>query len=476
MRSFQLIGATLGLALSVGCGAASADSSVSDHRVALEQADTRAGASAAALNLLARQALAQAKDSRAVEALRLAGAPGLQALLSEAEAAGRLDSTLDPLLDRVAGQRYARHARLYWYTDLDRARERARAERKPILSLRLLGDLRDDLSCANSRYFRVVLYPDPAIAALLRDSFVLHWSSERPAPKITVEYGDGRKLVRTITGNSAHYVLDAKGRVLDVLPGLIAPAAFAEELSEAIGFAIELRDVSDAEFARSMRARHGRAEMKLLNKWKSELEAQGVQLERGGVSALREQNLRFSVTVAAAQAAPPARVAARVAIGKGMVENRLLPEIVPFPTFTVNEIEKKSNGEVWQRVAKRHRFETQLSAASRALMRELAPRGFDSRGAPVPLDDAGFEKLIESFETSLALDTVQNGLDLRRRVHERLSSHPRDSFEELNRWLYASVFLTPRSDPWLGLTSDDAFTALPADGIVSAGSAQVPLL
>ena len=470
MRSFQfqLIGMTLGLALSVGCGAASADTSVSDHRVALEQADARAGASSAALNILARQALAAAKDTRAVETLRRAGPPGLQALLSEAEAARPLDASLDPLLDRVAGQRYARHSRLYWYTDLDRARERARTERKPILSLRLLGDLREDLSCANSRYFRVVLYPDPVVGALLRETFVLHWSSERPAPKITVEYGDGRKLVRTITGNSAHYVLDANGRVLDALPGLMAPSAFAAELSQAANFANQLRDVSETEFARAMRARHGRAEMTLLRQWKAELDALGIRVEQGDVGALREQNLRFSAVAAAVQAAPPAAAAARVAIGKGMVENRLLPAIVLVPTFTSNELAKKSDREIWQRVAKRHRSEARLSSESLALMRELAPRGFDLQRTPVPLDDAGFEKLIESFESSLAVDTAQNRLDLRRRVHERLSSQPRDSFDELNRWLYASVFLTPRSDPWLGLTSDDAFTALPADGIVSA--------
>jgi hypothetical protein len=471
MRSFplQLIGTTLGLALFMGCGAASADSSVTDdHRVALERADSRAGATSAALNLLARQALAHANDTRAVEALRRAGAPGLQALLAEAEAARRLDEKLDPLLERVAGQRYARHARLYWYTDLDLARERAGAERKPILSLRLLGDLREDLSCANSRYFRVALYPDPAVGALLRERFVLHWSSERPAPKITVEYGDGRKLVRTITGNSAHYVLDANGRVLDALPGLMAPTAFAAELSEAARFAGQLRHVSETEFARAMRARHGQAEMTLLRNWKSELEALGIHVESSDVRALREQNLRFSAVAAAAQAAPRAAVAARVAIGKGMVENRLLPAVAPLPTFTVNEIEKKSNREVWQRMAERHRSEARLSSESLALMRELLPRGFDARGVPVPLDDAGFEKLIESFERSLAVDTAQNRLDLRRRIHERLSLQPRESFDDLNRWLYASVFLTPRSDPWLGLTGDDAFTALPADGIVSA--------
>jgi hypothetical protein len=45
--------------------------------------------------------------------------------------------------------------------------------------------------------------------------------------------GDGRKLQRTLTGNSIHYVLDAAGRPVDALPGLYAPKVFHQMLMEA---------------------------------------------------------------------------------------------------------------------------------------------------------------------------------------------------------------------------------------------------
>jgi len=102
---------------------------------------------------------------------------------------------------------YASH--LYWYTDLDEAKRAAKAQNKPILTLRLLGNLNEEFSCANSRLFRAVLYPNSDVSKFLRENYILHWKSVRPAPRVTIDFGDGRKLERTITGNSAHYVLDA---------------------------------------------------------------------------------------------------------------------------------------------------------------------------------------------------------------------------------------------------------------------------
>ncbi len=111
---------------------------------------------------------------------------------------------------RYAGNATAMLAcQLYWYTNLEQAKAAAKVSGKPILSLRLLGKLDQDLSCANSRFFRVALYPNAAISKELRDKYILHWQSVRPAPKITIDFGDGRKLERTITGNSIHYILDA---------------------------------------------------------------------------------------------------------------------------------------------------------------------------------------------------------------------------------------------------------------------------
>jgi hypothetical protein len=71
-------------------------------------------------------------------------------------------------LDALCRQRDCDASELFWYTDLERAKTAAKASGKPILSLRLLGRLDEDLSCANSRFFRVAVYPDAAVGKLLR--------------------------------------------------------------------------------------------------------------------------------------------------------------------------------------------------------------------------------------------------------------------------------------------------------------------
>jgi len=37
--------------------------------------------------------------------------------------------------------------------------------------------------------------------------------------------------------------------------------------------------------------------------------------------------------------------------------------------------------------------------------------------------------------------------------------------DEFNERVYAELFLTPRSDPWLGLVPAEAYTALPENGL-----------
>src|SRR5204863_3294298 len=118
-------------------------------------------------------------------------------------------------IDAIAAQRDASASKLFWYTDFAEAKRVAKDSGKPILSLRLLGHLDEELSCANSRFFRTTLYANAEVSDYLRDHFVLHWKSVRPVPRITIDFGDGRKVERTITGNSIHYVLDADGRILD---------------------------------------------------------------------------------------------------------------------------------------------------------------------------------------------------------------------------------------------------------------------
>lgn len=127
---------------------------------------------------------------------------------------------------------------LPWFSDLASAIAEARRTNRPILSLRLLGRLDEELTCANSRFFRKFLYVDPTIHRMLRDHFVLHWQSLRPVPRVTIDFGGGRRITKTITGNSAHLVLDPYGRVVDALPGLFTREVFGQLLVRAHAMAM----------------------------------------------------------------------------------------------------------------------------------------------------------------------------------------------------------------------------------------------
>src|SRR6478735_5042072 len=97
-------------------------------------------------------------------------------------------------VDQIGAQRGCTVSRLYWYTDLAAAKAAAESTGRPILSLRMLGKLTDEFSCANSRFFRTALYSNKDISDYLRVNFVLHWQSERPVPRVTIDFGDGRKI------------------------------------------------------------------------------------------------------------------------------------------------------------------------------------------------------------------------------------------------------------------------------------------
>src|SRR5204862_5680066 len=82
-------------------------------------------------------------------------------------------------------------------------------------------------------------------------------------------------------------------------------------------------------------------------------------------------------------------------------------------------------------------------------------------------------RIVRAFESSIALDTVRNEYLLHRRVHEQFAeaAHLTADIDSLNEWVYAELFLTPSSDPWLGLAPQDVYTALEKDGRIEPNSA-----
>jgi hypothetical protein len=273
--------------------------------------------------------------------------------------------------------------------------------------LRLLGRLDEELSCANSRFFRTVLYADPRVADELRRNFVLHWQSVRPVPKLTVDFGDGRKIVGTLTGNSIHYVLDAQGRPIDALPGLWSAPAFLRRL-------VEARSVSPASSPAELLRR---------------LSTPAVSNDPSILPGSERRRLGdFKALIADGRA-----------LSKSMVERPLLGGTpLPIPLTSRDD-----------------RQDAKLSAPSIALIRAQNPG----------LDAAAMARLVGNFELALAADSAGNESDLRPRVLQILAQG--GDLETLNDRVYAEVFLTPRSDPWLGLASPDVYGALAGNGVVA---------
>jgi hypothetical protein len=365
---------------------------------------------------------------QAIAKLRAAGPAGLDAFLAAnpalAAATSAAEGPLTPeqerfsqALDRIGAQRDDRFAKLYWFTDLEAAKAEALRTGRPILSLHLLGRLDEELSCANSRFFRTALYSNAQVGALLRDHFVLHWQSVRPAPRITVDYGDGRKLETTITGNSIHYVLAADGEIVDALPGLYGPASFASELADAEAF------------LRRRAVMHTAVPMS--SHWHLAALRAG---EARGITAMSA--LAVSVPV------PDAGLAALRAMSKMGAERPLLRR-----AFAVGVPEPRSMppapGDT-------------LDATSRCLFAaKCAP---EVRGDPDRLGAA-----IARFEERMAADTAQNQ-SLRASILGRLLAGPID-LPALDHWVYSSLFLTPDDDPWLGLLQPDDYTGVENGGI-----------
>jgi hypothetical protein len=211
----------------------------------------------------------------------------------------------------------------------------------------------------------------------------MHWSSQRPVPVVTVDFGDGRTMRRSVTGNSIHYVLDSNGRPLDAMPGLYSAHEFIKRLNDSLALAAE--KPSDSR----LREWHAGAVQKL---------------EAGPPPTMVQEAFAPEVVVLArakaAAAAPNARVAGLRTMSKVRVEDPLL-------------------------------------------------------------------RVLAALQTSVAQETIQNEYNLHRQIHQWFAAGEPvvRAFEPFNDRVYAELFLTPKSDPWLGLAPTDAYPALDGDGL-----------
>jgi hypothetical protein len=393
------------------------------------------------------------ESATAIAELRALGPEGLQTLLevnsqqiNQYVANPTLSATpewlrLTAALDAVSQQRNSYLSGLYWYTDLAEARKASVASSKPILSLRLLGRLTDELSCANSRFFRTVLYSNVEVSSALRDRFVLHWETVRPAPVITIDFGDGRKLVRTITGNSIHYILDSEGHLIDGLPGLYGPRAFMRGLDEAETIFKQIRDAKAEQKAVLLTSYYGTRINRISIDWLNDVKKIGGK-EPEGVLIERDQDGN-------------ALAIAPLAVSKAMTEKTMLRAMM----YTSEALGRTTDEEAWKKIAALHVDDSRLDQRSIGLIKKQTQ--------DLPDGGKSLNYLLQNFQDSVALDTVRNEYRLHVKLYSWLAvDRRRTDLAALNEKVYAELFATPRSDPWLGLLQGDTYTGLDNGGVV----------
>ena len=345
---------------------------------------------------------------------------------SELETERRIQK-LESLLDSVSKQRHGSKSRLFWHTEMREALGAAKASGKPVLSLRMLGNLTEEFSCANSRFFRTTLYANESISKYLRDNYVLHWQSVRPVPKVTIDFGDGRVLNRTITGNSAHYLLTEDGKTIDCLPGLYGAVPFKAWL------------VSGTELASRVAAAPESKQQQLVQQHHSD----------------RIESLNTQLT------------------------NHMS---VVEPKFTnvrsVETYDSFMNDKLWQKLAYRHRSWSRLDKASKALIGTENPIGKTAaptaaEAVPIAVTKSFVEtpmvRMFRQLENNIGIDSVRNEYVLHRRIHQWFADSQKPfELEQLNERVYAQLFLTPSSDPWLGLKPAGVYSGLENDGVAKS--------
>jgi hypothetical protein len=372
-------------------------------------------------------------ELRNISELRAAGQLAVNDLYAKWAAAPPAErAALQKTLDKVCAQKDCHASRLFWYTDLDQAKEAARRLGRPILSLHLLGRLDEELSCANSRFFRTLLYSDDQVASILRDQYVLHWYSVREVPRVTIELGGGRVIHQTITGNSAHYLLSADGAPLDVLPGLYSPRAFRNQLEEWVTLYRMLSSGADRDA--------------LLDRYHTQhlTDASARALELG-IDRTPYEGMQ---AVWAAQLQSQSKAATEVVTLRQLKRDsgryaKLFPR--PLEAAAPAAQQPVRDQDLWRTIGEQQKGDVVFSESTLQLMRSKQT-----------LTDA----VLDNLRRTVAADTAFNEYDLHRRAHEWFALGEVADLHSLNERVYDELFLTPSSDPWLGLLPESTFTGI----------------
>jgi hypothetical protein len=338
------------------------------------------------------------------------------------------------LFDKVCGQKDAIASHLFWYTNLDEALDQAKEQKKTVLCLQMLGNLDEDFSCANSRFFRTLLYSNFSVSKILRKKYILCWESVIKVPKITIEYPDGKKQVQTITGNSMHLILNSDGLILDALPGLYGPAYFEKWIS----------NLSDKDYILHLQKNQALkiAQLKnpiLINNLKKESWSNILTDEPYAEPNVPVKALEASqISVAKSFAEVPV-YSSVYSVDKNKFKQLPADDPANFTSY-------KDFGYRWERVS----GQTQKLIA--------AKKNYAS---------AELEKTLKNISDNLTKENIRNDVRIHSTILQWLKKNSiASNKKEFVKKVYKELFLTPLNDNKMGLYDRSLFSATTDDGFL----------
>jgi len=102
----------------------------------------------------------------------------------------------------------------------------------------------------------------------------------------------------------------------------------------------------------------------------------------------------------------------------------------------------------WRELAERRKHGVRFSESTLALMRSKQNLS---------------ERLLDNLRRTVAGDTAFNEYDLHLRAHAWFARGEVADLHSLNERVYAELFRSPNSDPWMGLAPDDVFVGAAMD-------------
>ncbi|WP_372364982.1 hypothetical protein [Candidatus Uabimicrobium sp. HlEnr_7] len=290
---------------------------------------------------------------------------------------------------------------------------------------------------------RTVLYANKRLSTYLRNNFILCWQSERPVPVVTIDFGNGRIVKRTITGNAAHYVMDSQGNLLDVIPGIYSAKTFQQVLTESFRLWDMVNDVSGFRRELILEAHHRVRLKKIRKAWNRDLKKLGLT----NISQSKPSGSSKSMR------------AVRRTKSKRGIEIPVMQIVQKLPG--ISTLRQKTLKSTWQQMAHLHGENAKLDSGSLNFIKWQNPIKITASKA---LIENPLARLISNFEQSLAVDTIRNEYEFHSQIHQWFcEGEQTKGFTYINNRVFSEIFLTPANEPLLDL--GNAYTGLRSGGI-----------